>query len=826
MRHYLGISLRSLKRQKLLTLLTVIAIALSVALISVLGILSDALTQAQIAQAESLSGQYHVHYKGLSEQQLEQLRADRRVEQLGISEVTGSAPIPDENFAVSLEEADPTALELLSMKLLNGHYPTKANEIILDEQTLSYLGIPLKEGAQIELAIDFTAMQADGSFSSTGTERRTFTLAGIMKNHPAAVSGRYGIGFIGLGTFKDLPNSLSAFVRFKDEVDPVKAENELFAQLKLKDWQMDENAWLIAALGYSGNESDEAGNGLTRSSILIGGLVLLAACLVIYNIFQVSVVQRTRQFGMLRAIGATPAQVHKLVLVEALLLCAIGIPLGLLLGTLSSRGVVGNVGAIINPDVLGVDSVDQAVQVVRSSVRTPWLWLEAAAGIGLTATLVSAWLPARLASRVPPVTAIIGLVGSGISRIRRPKKHKLSRHILWQTAKLNLSRNRGRTAVTVISLTMAIITFVTLQSFMQSLNVMEILTENMDSAYSLSTGEGIADKDIADLRSMPGVEQVRTAIEALQPYDIEAQKAAKLQTNEESQAYTIAHTMNVLGYDEKTLQTMLDKLGKDAPTAQQMSEKPLALVWNNEVNLRFLPDWQPPEAGTSLNLFGQLVTVVGAADEIAIHRPYTPLGITLLMHEAQAKRIIPNQLANYADIFLSKTITPEQREQISQRLTSIQANTPNCTLTSLEGVKAEMEESIGAIRSLGYGMVILISVIGALNIMNTTTTSLHTRQAELGTLRAIGMSSGQLNRMVLLESLQYGLRALLLGLPVGILLSALVMSLTRGLDSWDPPVPSVLIATVSALGLCLLAAWSPLSRLKKMNIVESIGRVD
>ncbi|ASA25859.1 ABC transporter permease [Paenibacillus donghaensis] len=827
MRHYRGVSLRFLKRQRLLTVLTVIAIALSVALVSVLAILSDALKQSQIIQAETLLGQQHVHFKGLTPEQLETLRADGRIQRMGFSKVVGSTDIPDENFPINLEEQNIDAIELLGFQLLQGRYPTAANEIMLDEQSLGYLGVSFTEDTQITLPVAINLMQEDGSFTPAGIEEKLFTLTGVAKNHPATVGGRYGVGCVGPGSFPELPSRVGAFVRFTSGVDPVQAEEDLAAKLHLAEWQVDENSRLLSALGYEGRESEASGiGGLGFSGIIVGGLILLAACLVIYNIFQVSVVQRTRQFGTLRAIGATPAQIRKLVVLEALLLCAFGIPLGLLLGILSSRGVVSSVGSLINPEVLGVSSLDEAVEVVRGSVRIPWRQLAGAAGLGLAATLLSAWLPARMASRVPPVTAITGLVGSGVTRTRPSRRRRPARHILWQTARLNLSRNRGRTAVTVISLTMMVITYVTLQSFLQSFNMTEILADSMDSAYSLTTLEGLTDQDLAAVRAMPGVERVRTAMEAAQPYDIDAHKAAELQTDEASQAYSVEHTFEAIGYDDATLQLMLDEVGSSAPTLQQMREQPLALVWDKEVNYRFSPQWAPPAIGESLPFLEHSFQIAGTVDNIAIHRYATQLGYTLLMHEDQLRKLLPAAAVNYADIFLNPSITSEQDQKIHQMLEQIASNTAGCTLSTFEDTKADLEKSLNAIKGLGYGMILLVSLIGSLNIINTTVTSLHARRSELGTLRAIGMSSAQLNGMVILESLQYGLRALLFGLPLGMICSALVMSSNDQVESWQPPIGPLFMASLFALLLCLLAAWPPVASMKKMNIVESIGRVD
>lgn len=827
MMHYWGVSVRALKRQKLLTILTVIAVALSVALISVLGILSDALSEARIAQAESLSGRHHVQYKDLTDAQLDTLRKDKSVEQIGITRMIGSAALPGETFSVNIEEMDQAAFHLLSLQLAAGAIPENSNEIVLEEQTLKRLGIQFEKQKRIELPVEQFLKNEDGSYSSNGIKQMEFSLVGVLKDHPATVSGRYGVGVAGIGSLPELQNPTNAFVRFKKNVNPVLASDQLLAQLSMKESQMNGNDWLLSALGYSGYESDEKGDGFGRGAMLIGGLVLFAACLVIYNIFQVSVVQRTRQFGMLRAVGATPAQVRRLVLLEALILCGIGIPIGLMSGILSSRAVAGSVGALISPDAFGVETAQQAIDTVKSHVGIPWMLVGAAAAIGLVATLLSAYLPARLASRVSPVTAISGLVGSGAgASVKRRRASKPRRSILWHTARLNLSRNRTRTTVTVASLAMAILTFVALQSFSNSLNTMEMLKESMDSEYSLSSDQSIKETDIERLRALPGVDHVRTARVAAEPLDIEAQRKANLKTAEESKAYAVAHIREVIGVDEETLQGLLNAMGKTAPRLQDLREKPLALVWNNEVNRRMDPNWKPSSAGTTIPVFGNDVTVAGIVENLPIHRPFTPIGSTLIMHETQAQQVASDSKIKYADVFLDKDITLADKTQVEQTMQQIKESNPACTLASLESVKEELEKGITAIRSLGYGLIALVSIIGALGIVNTTLTSLHTRQAELGMMRAIGMSERQMNRMVLLESLHYGLLALLIGLPVGIGLSALVMAMTRGLDYWQPPIMQALIASLCAMVLCLLAAWPPLLKMKKISIVESIGRVD
>lgn len=87
------------------------------------------------------------------------------------------------------------------------------------------------------------------------------------------------------------------------------------------------------------------------AGIMVGLLLLLAAGLVIYNILKIAVVQRIKQYGTLRAIGGEKRQLYFLVTGQVLLLCAIGIPIGLLLGTLSAKGILTAATSLVSPEI-------------------------------------------------------------------------------------------------------------------------------------------------------------------------------------------------------------------------------------------------------------------------------------------------------------------------------------------------------------------------------------------------------------------------------------------------------------------------------------------
>lgn len=824
MKNYLGTGIRTLQRQKLLTVLTLAAIVLSTALVAVLGILSGSIRQAEIAQAEKLAGRHHVQFNNLTEEQVGRIMKDPSIETAGIYRGVGAAKLPAGNKDLFLQEMDASAFQLMNVPILKGEYPTQVGEIALEQRILESLGLPMEVGQVITLPLH---LQGPANMGTESTDKK-LRLTGILENHPSGVFTAYG--FMGTGTaLAWLPAEAvqtRAIVRFNDGVNPVQAAKKLAAEMEIEEKNIHFNDWLISALGYDSEKKGEEGMG--SLSVIIGGLVLLAAFLVIYNIFQVSVVQRTQQFGMLRAVGATPGQVRGLVLFEAVILCAIGIPLGLLLGTAASHLVVGSVSSVISPEFFQVENAAQAVRVVRDNMRIPLPALLGASAMGFATTLLSALFPAVLASRVPPTTAISGLVGGGITMKRRTVG-KPVKNILWYNARLNLSRNRVRTYLTVISLSMAVVTFVALGSFVQSFNTMDQLAKKMDSDYSVTASEppimledaakGISPSDVEELKTLPGVERVRTTKYG---YDGEYVRQHRDSAGQNG-------VDEIFAFDEQTLAEVLKKLGNKAPTLEEMKKKSWVLIGKpyNYESLD-LPELKIPNPGDEIEIYGHPYTVAGIVDvENTDFIPKNGLwGRDILMHEQQYLSLAGRNDVQKVDIFLRPDASKEDVQRLEAAMEGLKAHIPTLRVTSFEEARTEIEKGIRGIRSLGYGLIILVSLIGALNIVNTTVTSLRTRSRELGTLRAIGMSTEQMRAMLLLEGLMYGLRALLYGLPAGIGMSALVMLATKGLANWQPPLVQLVIAAVCALALCLLATLLPVGRLTRVSIVESLGRID
>ena len=149
---------------------------------------------------------------------------------------------------------------------------------------------------------------------------------------------------------------------------------DLAAELQEDERYIQYNWVLLDALGisYDADEDSSTGAGfsfMTAACILVGVLILLAAGLVIYNILKISITKRIKEYGTLRAIGGQRRQIYRLVSLQLLILCGVGIPVGLLLGALSAKGALIAVTGVLNPEIFMANSTSELNSAISAAVR-------------------------------------------------------------------------------------------------------------------------------------------------------------------------------------------------------------------------------------------------------------------------------------------------------------------------------------------------------------------------------------------------------------------------------------------------------------------------
>ena len=398
------------------------------------------------------------------------------------------------------------------------------------------------------------------------------------------------------------------------------------------------------------------------------------------------------------------------------------------------------------------------------------------------------------------------MAGSRVRIRRRDRRAKRSRNFEAFYARLNLKRSRGRTAITVLSLVMSITVFIALQGAVGLLNTAGSGVAEHYGDYSITNETvGFSPEEYQAMRDDPRVAELTAMQFSLYEqgtggYPVGIEFGRPLQP---------AETFEVL---EKL------KAGEGC-----MVRNPLPLTFEGQ------------EIPRTTILTGESVTVAGrelaVLDTLDGYDGYLSVGNSGFINGVQ---IIVNEEL-YAAL-TGKTAYNEllpalaegtDRAEFDGTVEALAGRVPGTLWLSYEDTDRQLAESFAQIRLLAWGLILFVAFIGLLNIINTVYTNIHTRVAEIGMQRAIGMSAGSLSKMFLWEGAYYGMIAAAIGSIAGYVCTIFVeAAVTDELRLVTVPVIPILEAAVLAITACLLATCIPLRRIRKMSIVDAIEAVE
>lgn len=704
---------------------------LSTCLLTCIGIFGFSIRQMLIDQVVSQTGDVHVEYRNVTDEQASVLKNHVKVEEA--SEVIGCDihPRPDKLGSISLAAQYIDNIGMVGLSLTKGHLPEARDEIVLESWILEKLGIPPEPGSTVTLPCDVTG--ADGK---EYTKDFTFKLSGILKDSPIAINWNNSVVLVSKELIRETANPLkpaahNVGVRLKDKFNISSEATELGRSAGVKDENIKLNKRYIAVLAGDGNS--------LAPYILVALVVLFAAGIVIYNIFNISVAQRIRQFGLLSAVGATRRQTRRVIRLEGLFLSIIAIPAGLLAGYILS--------------LLVIPSIAQE----NLSVHTTPVIFPVAAVISLLSIIVSIRKPSRIASSISPVEAI-RYNASELSSKKTARKGAQAVRIK-RMAWLNLWRNRKRTLITLLSLIMSGILFIVVTTILSSMNVQNLTDTYATGDFQLTSsylrlGQWEPDKDPLDdgtigaIRSINGVNKADTVMyQGLYlKYDKDfIYSEVKPETGMELNC-------SVYGYDDAFMEEQLEQVSEGKPDQELMKNTDSVLVTTRDDGT------SPFKPGDKVRLKKYLdnggkdfkeieFTIAGIVKKNVTWLGFSGCGPTFIAHQDTFERLgLDKRLARicvYAE--------EEKYDAVESTLESIADNNTGITYVSQKETNETFERQISGIRLAALSLAGIIGLIGILNLMNTMITGILSRKREIGMLQAVGLSNRQLGRMLQLE---------------------------------------------------------------------------
>lgn len=826
MKSYLSLSLKELKVQKITAALILAAVILSGIMTTAIGSSLGILQEMRIQQASSLNGNRYGTFHQLTPEQVQKLKSDSRLYDVGSVITAGCIDLADSGLTLFAREYSDGALDAYPAinRLKEGRLPQAPLEIALPENSLSYFDREIHVGDTITLPAEISLM--DGSLPAYEYSA-DFLVCGILESSYVGYSTGTLNAVLGEGTaLALLPKDYVLYstdfkvkdkARFQDTVD------DLADSLGIEKKYLQYNWILLDALGISYEESgasdtDTGFSFMALAAVLVGILVLLAAGLVIYNILKIAVAKRIREYGTLRAMGGERGQIYRLVFLELLTLCGIGIPFGLVIGALSAKGILAAATGVLNPDLFLADSSAQLGEAIRSTDTKNLLPCIVSASVTLIFAMLAAFPAARYASHVSPTVA---MSGQKVNIKRRSRKLKSIRNFEAYYARLNLKRGGGRTLITILSLVMSITVFVALQCFTSLLDTGSDIKSMHWGDYSVTNeNTGIEPHSAARIRENEWVE--RMAATKLSVYSQDEQGRFPVELDFSLQSW---ETFQIAGIDDARLSSALKNLS-DQDKEDLLSGE--ACIVQNPLPFSFEGE-TVETTGFAVNdrisVNGHPLRIAGIANApVSINNEGFVNGVQIIVNEEVYDLLTGTN--RYQELYPVLKADADS-DLFEQWLEQWCRENPGSHYLSYQQSDAQLEESFDQIRLLCQGLILFIGLIGILNIINTVYSNIHTRISEIGVQRAIGMDCGSLYKTFLWEGAYYAIIATIAGGLLGYICAVFIdAAATDTLRLAAVPVLPILEAAALSVAACLLATAVPLRGIAKMNIAESIDAVE
>jgi len=784
------------------TWLTIFSVALSVALVTTIFSMMDVFQRTVKIQTINETGNYHLMVKYVTAEEKAAILSRVDVQNAGewIAFEAGQINGMDCQLAALEENFAPN----MQVELAEGRYPTQADEIILEQWALKAFQPPLKIGDAVTVRF-------------SGGQQGRFVISGLFNDFGSTKAEAAPGVVLSMAAARavNARKMSMMLIEFKEFVNVAEARQAIQSVLHIPDERINQNERLLAVIGQS--RLEQALELYVTAGVLFC-IVLIAGVVMIYNTFNISVMERVRQFGLLRCIGASKAQVRGIVRREGLRITLRAIPLGGMVGVLVTFALSALL-KFYNSDLFG--------EMPLFVISLPGL----AAGslVGILTVLVASFAPANKAASVSPVNAV---TGSSELRLSLKKKSSFLTRLFRVEVALGINNAVARKKTLLLmsaSVALSIILFLGFNVFIQFMYSAMRTTKPYTPDLSILSKQGLTNDLYRQISALGGVEHaygrmfgyVNASFDAglLNQSYLDMVSGVQVLENgrfaPKEKSWLISYDANQLSWAR---QDLVDGTLDEAALNQGNG---IVAVFSN---LRHSVSSEPVNWHVGDQVVIDSPTGPQEKTVMAILRgvPFSDSNLnmtTLITTEKQFTELTGDSTLDVIDIQL------KDRDQ-EQTITKIRAMLgSDMSFHDFRQKNSEVDQAFFSIAVFVYGFVIVIALISVLNVINTIQTSVAAKTRYLGVMRAVGMTGAQLNRMVLAEVGAYNLLGCLIGIALGVLLQyqLAVQMLAFAHIRWDFPWFQVAVIAGLTLLVTGLSTIQPLRMIKKRSITDVIG---
>ena len=884
------LSVKDLRLNKKRSIVIIIGIILSTALICGVAGLITSFQKTFVETAKNSQGNYHAIFYNVPKDELKYIEENRSVEDYYLSEELGYSYLPNGKTSTSTGEEEKPLVNIISMndKFLNnmainvkdGRLPENDGELAISTRINEKFKTNYKVGDTIALNVgelkgtsenknanyydEEQIKKTDGTEQTTENEivnvtSKTYKIVGIIER-PTTTIEPYEVDWFtvitkmqtinkkaNIAVLYTNPNdyvknteSINQMVTAKsgtkeNDFNRVNGLNETYKSYKYK---LKINKELLSYEGAS--LDDETLKTIYGLGAFIMGIVLVSSVFVIRNGFAISITERLKQYGMLSSIGATKKQIKKSVYFEGVILGIIGIPLGILSGIFAIYILVNVVNYILK------DYVSRGT-FLKYGISWP------AVVVSIIVSIITIWLSckrsAKKASKITPIEAIRSSedVKLKAKKIKCPKIITKIFKTGGEIAYKNLKRSKKKYRTTVISIIVSVVIFIAISSFIQygfKMSSAYYTEKNYNYVVYAFTTVSPEDKEefekeqiknykiLTDITNLPDAGDFSINKSNVLEMDMDEKHKAELteygkdvKTRYSESGKEQIDTINVISLSKNAYEKYLKKIGGEYQTY-----KDGAILIDNNIN----SDKDGKRVQGSMYTWKKGDTAIGKIDDkeynikIVARTEERPNGIENL-YSINAYFIVSEEFMNKVG-YKSATLYAQSNDadKLDKEVEQYKKDN-NLTDSNLNTIN--MEESIRAENAIVlvvsiflYGFIGVITLIGITNIFNTITTNMNLRKKEFAMLKSIGMTKKEFNRMIRLESIFYGVKSLIIGIPIGLVLSYGMYNMFKNSMEMEYVLPykAIIVAIVFVAVVIGIIMRYSMSKINKQNIIETI----
>lgn len=835
------LSNRSFKANVSRNIIAVIAIALTAILFTALFTVGSGMIEnIQRQTMRQAGGGGMAHLKYITDEQYNDIKDHPLIDRISYSRMICDEVISDKLLKRHAEiyYMNDVGMELGFCVPTHGRNPEKENEIIMDTRAMKMLGLPEEVGASVTFQMkihDGEIVEREFVLSGWWEADPTFDMASIMVVSKAYIDAHIDELYNSFRENYEYTGVINSYVMFKNSFG---LESKLERIITESGYSMDENApnFVESNVNWSYLSSNFSLDLPTVAAVIAAiALIIFTGYLIIYNIFQISVIKDIRFYGLLKTIGTTGKQVKKIIRRQALILSCIGIPIGLIAGYF--------IGTAIVPLIMNQSSFAGAVFTTSAN---PLIFVGSTI-FALVTVAISTSKPGRIAASVSPVEAV-----RYTDNTNTKKKNRKSRGgaKISGMAAANLGRNKKRTILVVISMSLSLVMFNTIYTMSLGFDMDKFLSTFVETDYlvshaSLGNYTYAGDEDTV-------TESMISAIEEQSGFKEGGRFFANIRD---------AETFRILpgGRNTNYIRVNRDDKGNAFCAVYGLEDFPLGNlnVLEGEIDYEKLKtgkyilegvhtdDNRNPINETSHYDIGDTVTLYNnrGNGETMADNEYTEYSYEV-MAKVEVNTFTNSCRVGYdysyylpAEVYKTMVVNPgtmmyvyDVEEGTEPAMDAFLQNyteniEPVMAYSSKQTKANEFKGMQNMVLIVGGVLSLIIGLIGVLNFINSMLTSILTRKREFAMLQSIGMTTLQLKKMLIAEGLMYTASAGAVSLVFGVGVSALLAN-TVAKSLWFFTYQFTLLPLIITIPILLIIGivlpMPVLKTVEKQSIVDRL----